>query len=53
MKMDLPGSPVVKTLLPLWGAREFVGNVHMIPGWGIKISHAPGQKEKKKKRQRE
>ena len=21
----------------------------MIPGWGIKISHAPGQKEKKKK----
>ena len=23
----------------------------MIPGWGIKISHAPGQKEKKKKRE--
>ena len=47
--MDLPGGAVVKTLLPLWGAGFFGGNVHMIPGWGIKISHAPGQKGKKKR----
>ena len=52
MKMDLPGGAVVKTLLPLWGAGFFGGNVHMIPGWGIKISHAPGQKGKKKERER-
>ena len=38
---DLPGCPVIKTALPVWG------DVGLIPGQGTKIPHAMRHSQKK------
>lgn len=48
--MDLPGEVQwLKLCFHCAGRGSLWGNVRMIPGWGIEISHAPGQKEKKER----